>query len=105
MNEVLSVLEQRLHHWVSVERASAEPLIGLTQMFTACMRGLVALQKMRFDLGLDEYRRGKPPVARLDPHVEQQLWESYRAVEEILDRRGIPNPVELRSDYGRDDIH
>jgi hypothetical protein len=50
---------------------------------------LLNIQRMRFDLGLDEYKRGIPQTqtgARA-AEVQRQLYEAFTVAEEIFERR------------------
>ena len=50
---------------------------------------LLSIQRMRFDLGLDEYKRGIPQAqtAESAAEVQVQVYEAYKAAEEIFTRR------------------
>jgi hypothetical protein len=50
---------------------------------------LLSIQRMRFDLGLDEYKRRIPraQTAESAAEVQVQLYEAYKAAEEIFTRR------------------
>ena len=50
---------------------------------------LRSIQKMRFDLGLDEYKRGIPRAQTADTAADDQarIYEAYKAAEEIFTRR------------------
>ena len=50
---------------------------------------LLSIQRMMFDLGLDEYKRGIPQAqtAESAAEVQAQLYEALTAAEEILTRR------------------
>ena len=52
-------------------------------------RILLSIQRMRFDLGLDEYKRGIPraQTAESAAEVQVQLYEAFKAAEEIFTRR------------------
>jgi hypothetical protein len=52
-------------------------------------RILLSIQRMRFDLGLDEYKRGIPQAQTAESAAEGQvqLYEAFTAAEEILTRR------------------
>ncbi|PYX56280.1 MAG: hypothetical protein DMG76_15275 [Acidobacteria bacterium] len=49
---------------------------------------LLNTQKMRFDLGLDEYKRNIPKVQTAESAAEDQrrVYEAYKVAEEILTR-------------------
>ena len=52
-------------------------------------RILLSIQRMRFDLGLDEYKRGIPQAETAESAAEKQrqLYEAFKVAEEIFTRR------------------
>jgi hypothetical protein len=50
---------------------------------------LLSIQRMRFDLGLDEYKRGIPQAQTAESAAEdqRQLYEAFTVAEEIFARR------------------
>jgi len=56
---------------------------------------LLSVQRMRFDLGLDEYKRGIPQAqtAESAAEVQRQVYEAYKAAEEIFARGLGPGDV------------
>ena len=53
---------------------------------------LVSIQEMRFDLGLDEYKRRTPreqiaAAAEKEARLQKQVYEAYEAAEKIFRRR------------------
>ena len=50
---------------------------------------LLSIQKMMFDLGLDEYKRGVPQArtAESDAEVQRELYKGFMLAEEIFARR------------------
>jgi hypothetical protein len=50
---------------------------------------LLSIQRMRFDLGLDEYKRGIPQAQTAESAAEEQrqLYEALKVAEEIFARR------------------
>jgi hypothetical protein len=79
------------------ELASNRRVVGLNKCIYDYKNLLISIQKIRFDLGLDEYRRGFPPATASAPNVtcadgtmEERVCEAVAIVEEIFDRRGIP---------------
>ena len=58
---------------------------------------LLSIQRMRFDLGLDEYKRGIPraQTAESAAEVQVQVYEAYKAAEEIFTRLGSRDVVDV----------
>ena len=56
---------------------------------------LLNTQKMRFDLGLDEYKRNIPKVqtAESAAEVQRQVYEACKVLEEIFTRRSGTDDV------------
>ena len=52
-------------------------------------RILLSIQRMRFDLGLDEYKRGTPRAQTAESAAETQvqLYKAFKVAEEIFTRR------------------
>ena len=50
---------------------------------------LLSIQRMMFDLGLDEYKRGIPQAETAESAAEKQrqLYEAFKVAEEIFTRR------------------
>jgi hypothetical protein len=80
------------------ERHSDRPLGALNVATREYRDLLLAIQNIKFDLGLDAYRRGSPTVSEFGGSMtfpdgttrEQRLREAISTMEEIFDRRGIP---------------
>jgi hypothetical protein len=64
---------------------------------------LLNIQKMRFDLGLDEYKRNIPKVQTAESAAEDQMriYEAYKAAEEIFRRLGTRDVVGEERTSGR----
>ena len=47
---------------------------------------LLSIQRMRFDLGLDEYKRGIPQAQTTESaaEVQRQVYEAYKAADEVF---------------------
>ena len=56
---------------------------------------LLSIQKIMFDLGLDEYKRGIPQAqtAESDAEVQRELYKGFTLAEEIFARRLGPRDV------------
>jgi hypothetical protein len=56
---------------------------------------LLSIQRMMFDLGLDEYKRGIPQAqtAESAAGVQVQLYDAFKVAEEIFARRWGPGDV------------
>jgi hypothetical protein len=69
----------------------------LDAAITVHERILLSIQKMRFDLGLDEYKRGIPRAQTAESAAETQvqLYKAFEVAEEIFARRlGTPDVVD-----------
>lgn len=54
---------------------------------------LLSIQKLRFDLGLDEYRRGKLLEGTSPAEVQQQVTQAIAEVEQIFEKDHIPKII------------
>ena len=69
---------------------------------------LVSIQEMRFDLGLDEYKRRTPreqiaAAAEKEARLQRQVYEACEAMEEIF-RRGLSGTRDV-ADVARPSVH
>jgi hypothetical protein len=79
------------------ERQLNVPLSSLNIVINDCRDLLLSIQKIKFDLGLDEYKgvmsgvkATATSVTRPDGvNVQQQVLEAIEVVEDIFRRRGI----------------
>ena len=69
---------------------------------------LLSIQKIRFDLGLDEYKRCSPRAQTVD-HAEAQakqqrvIFEAYKTAKELIRKRLGPDGVMRLEKYPVDD--
>jgi hypothetical protein len=76
-------------------------LTATNTVFTEYRETLKDLQKMRFDLGLDEFKgplagvRGTSSSMTLPDgtHIQRQMFEAVNTLEEIFAKRGVPPPT------------
>ncbi len=103
MEELSGIQRQRIMDLVEKERhLHTGPLMEATNaVFNDYKELLVAIQKIRFDLGLDEFKgplthaRGAT-VTTTSPdgtQVQRQVFEAVSTIESIFDRRQIPTPT------------
>jgi hypothetical protein len=78
------------------EQTLGKHIVGLNAVINDYRDLLVAIQKVKFDLGLDEFKRGIPVRASetsiTSPDgvtVRRQVLEAYSTLEEIMTRRGL----------------
>ena len=82
------------------EVTSPRSLIALDRAIKDYRNLVLKMQTMRFDLGLDEYRRGMtatPSGEANDTILRKQVLEAVASLEEIFERRGISEPELLES--------
>jgi len=79
-------------------------VVGLNAVINDYRDLLVAIQKVKFDLGLDEFKRSIPVRASetsvTSPDgttVRRQVLEAYSTLEEIMTRRGMPPVSEMEA--------
>jgi hypothetical protein len=93
-----SIQQARINAMWEKEREGGTRVAGLNKVINDYRNLLMDIQKMRFDLGLDEYKRGIPtvtasltgPTRPYGTTTEQQVFEAISQVEAIFARRGLP---------------
>jgi hypothetical protein len=92
--EVAIVQRTRVLTLYEHEQASGKHIAGLNAVINDYRDLLVAIQKVKFDLGLDEFKRGIPVRASetsvTSPDgvtVRRQVLEAYSTLEEVITRR------------------
>jgi hypothetical protein len=90
------IQKERVFILVERERLLGKPSASLSPMIRLYMDLLESVQKIKFDLGLDEYRRGMPinratviVPDQTSRGIEQRLIEAVSAMEEIFGKSGI----------------
>jgi hypothetical protein len=97
LNTIANVQEARINRLIEKERASSTRIVGLNKIINDYKTLLISIQKIRFDLGLDEYRRGFPPVTPATSNAtlpdettkKAQLLEAVLLMEEVFERRAL----------------
>lgn len=86
-----NIQETRVLALVAQEQKSGSIILALNPLINDYTGLLLKIQKIRFDLGLDEYKRGKPITKEeADRRTQEQVFEAINTVEEIFRQRGIP---------------
>jgi hypothetical protein len=87
--ELASLQRARVFSLWEKEKSSPKLFIELDQAIKVYRRLVLTEQKMRFDLGFDEYRRGiiAPPE---DRRIRKQVLDAWAECQEIIERDGIP---------------
>ena len=94
----LAVIQKdRVRQLWEKERKSNVPSSSLNIAMNIYLRLLLRIQKMKFDLGLDEYKgvtrgvRARAPSVTLpdDRETQQQLFDAITVADEIFRQRGI----------------
>lgn len=100
LDELISVSliqrERVLALWAK-ERGLDRPLPALNVAVRDCRDLILAIQKIKFDLGLDEYKRGFPSAAATDTcltfpdgtTMEERVHQAVAQLECVFERRGI----------------
>ena len=90
------IQKERVFVLVDREKLLGKPIASLSPMIRLYMDLLESVQKIKFDLGVDEYMRGMPvarPAAsetdQASSEMEQRVLEATLRMEEIFRRRGI----------------
>jgi hypothetical protein len=90
------IQKERVFILVERERLLGKPIASLSPMIRLYMDLLESVQKIKFDLGVDEYKRGVPmnraAVIEADPcriEQEQRVLEAISYMDEVFRRRGI----------------
>jgi hypothetical protein len=71
------------------ERQSGPILVNLNTVIKDYANLLLKIQELRFDVGLDEYRRGIAQKKEADSRTQEQVLEAIENVEEIFRKRKI----------------
>jgi hypothetical protein len=97
MNQLSTIQRDRVLWLLEKERVSGKRIAALERVMTSYGNLLMDIQKIRFDLGLDEYKRGipvNPSASRSiwpdDITTQKQVQEAYRTVQEIFEKRRNP---------------
>jgi hypothetical protein len=94
--ELANILRARILAMLAEEEKSAFIHPWVDRSMRLYSHVLRIIQKMRFDLGLDEYKgRPKRPLSwneasRQREREQAEIYKAYHAADEILKRRGIP---------------
>ena len=96
--EVAIVQRTRVLTLYEHEQVSGKHITGLNAVINDYRDLLVAIQRIKFDLGMDEYKRSIPVrsqeasvVTFTDGStVNRQVLEAYSTLEEVMSRRGLP---------------
>jgi hypothetical protein len=86
-----NIQETRVLALVAQEQKSGSIILALNTLINDYIDLLLKIQEVRFDLGLDEYKRGKPITKEeADRRTQEQVFEAIHTMEEIFRQRGIP---------------
>src|ERR1039457_4972767 len=75
------------------ERQSGPILVKLNTVIKDYANLLLKIQELRFDVGLDEYRRGIPQNKEADRKTQEQVREAIENVEKIFRKHKIPQQI------------
>ncbi len=104
--EIAAIQKARVLRLYEKERIYNVPILMLNRVIRDYGNLIVTIQEMKFNLGLDEYKRTIPvvtasnnSVTRPDPTAtQQQSLQALAVLEEIFDRRGITShPVTVEN--------
>jgi hypothetical protein len=95
------ILKERIDIFYQKERESGKYSPGLSKIMRADMDLLVAIQKIKFDLGIDEYKFSIPTVRPTETAVKKQTGRDDPAVYEAY-AKGIKIFQELESNGKKD---
>jgi hypothetical protein len=95
--ELAVIQKDRVRRFWEKDRKSNAPFSNLSKAMNEYRRTLLDIQKLRFDLGLEEFKgvtRGArvtaPSVTRPDDsEIHQELLDAITTAKEIFRRRGI----------------
>ena len=95
--QIAAIQKSRVLRLWERERIYNVPLVMLNRVIRDYGNLIVTIQEMKFNLGLDEYRRTMPAVAASDTSVtltdgtriQRKVLEAVAEMEEIFDRRGV----------------
>lgn len=85
-----NIQESRVFALLAQEQKSGSIILALNTLINDYIDLLLKIQEVRFDLGLDEYKRGMPMTTEADSRTQEQVFEAIHTVEEIFRQRGIP---------------
>ena len=110
--EIANIQRERVLALWDKERIWNKPIFKLNAAIRDYKNLLLAIQKIKFDLGIDEYRRGFPVRA---PHTSptqpdsaalaQRAREAAEMVEKIFATRGVPKAAETVEERGMFDCN
>jgi len=99
--ELASIVKQRIDLWKRREREGSM-LPELTTMMKQHVKLVVAIQKIRFDLGLDEYKLGTVAVKedldskrRREQAVHDQIIDASKKVDKIFRELNLPESPDV----------
>ncbi len=104
--EMAAIQKSRVLRLYEKERIYNVPILMLNRVIRDYGNLIVTIQEMKFNLGLDEYRRSIPGVTASNTTVtvpnptttQQQSLQALAVLEEIFDRRGITShPVTVEN--------
>ncbi len=101
LGQLSAIQRQRVFDLYEKERTLNRPLASLNVVMRQYRDVLIAIQKIRFDLGLDAYRRGIPSAPGAPARVtvpdgttmDPRVLEAIEETERIFDRYGIPRVI------------
>jgi hypothetical protein len=95
--EIAIIQRTRVLKLYEKELESCRHIVGLNAVINDYGNLLVAIQKVKFDLGMDEFKRSIPVRAQQTSvtssdgtTVQREVFEAYSTLEEIMTRRGLP---------------
>jgi len=99
--EIANLQKIRLLGLFGQERKSGCILTQLNTVIRDYEDLLVGIQKMRFDLGLDEFKRGQLLPTEIERRIQEEtdrrdqekVQEAIRLVDEIFERNNIPKKL------------
>jgi hypothetical protein len=110
MVALLHIQERRLDMFIEREQSLKMPLSGVDKVIDATKGLLLDIQRLRFDLGLDEFRGVQPGSVKgmIQRHMNPDgssstttLFEAVSMADQIFSRAGIPTDLNaLGSPYG-----
>jgi hypothetical protein len=99
MEELARVQKERVSQFRDREKDMVTPLSGLNIVVNDYSKLLQDIQKVRFDLGADEFKgpvlgiRGASSTATLTPDgsvtLNKQIYEAVGEIEKVFDKRGV----------------
>jgi hypothetical protein len=99
LTQMAAIQKARVLRLWEKERIYNVPLIMLNRVIRDYGNLIVTIQEMKFNLGLDEYKRTIPGISALNTSVtlpdlttiRQKALQAAAGMDEIFDRRGIPH--------------